>query len=299
MINKDDHVELYGCGNLLAITTNQDLNRIVCQRWAELLDGKGLFRWEKMSAETEGDRQLSGQFMSGEAIWRDLPLSRWMQADCDSPPIFLRQIDADEVNKGAEDDESRAGQQTLRGGHALLTLSNDATLKVGAPASYGAGDHLLVIDTRGSQRGCPLPLVPTNVTQSTQTELYGLYEEMLIHLQSQSYNVDPQTTLADIWKREEAHTSLLGHGVSLPHYWSPDLQRSVLMVSRPDASVVCPTTGEPIKLVFLLLSPNGDPKTHLEHLSCIARLIGSESRRLQLLGARDTDELFELIVSSH
>jgi len=282
LIKRDDHVELYACGKLLAITANQDLNRMVCQRWSELLDGEGLFRWEKMGYETDENRHL----LSGQAIWRELALSRWMQADCDTPPINFRQVAVDAKKTDTKDER------------VLLTWRSDSTVIVGAPDSDREGDQALVFDLRGSQHLCALPLVPFNVTQSNQTSLLELYREMLTHLKRQSYNVDPEATLADIWKREEAHTSLLGHGVSLPHYWSPHLERSVLMVARPDPAVACPTTAKAIKLVFLLLSPAGDPKTHLEHLSYIARLIGSEQRRRRLLNAQDTDELFKLIVSS-
>jgi NhaP-type Na+/H+ or K+/H+ antiporter/mannitol/fructose-specific phosphotransferase system IIA component (Ntr-type) len=282
-INQDDHVELYGCGNLLAITTNQDLNRVVCQRWAEVLDSKRLFRWEKAGGEDDENMRLS----SGRVIWRELALSRWMQSDCDTPPIYMRPFDPEGSETDLEDER------------VLLTYRSDSNFVVGEPENAAVGDQSLVLDLRGNQHLCPVPLVPFNVTQSKQTGLYELYREMLTHLKSQSYNVDPEATLADIWKREEQHTSLLGHGVSLPHYWSPHLQRSVLMVARPEQPVACPTTERPVELVFLLLSPAADPKAHLEHLSYIAQLIGSETRRLRLLQAANTEELYELIVSGH
>ena len=284
LINPDNHAELYACGKLLVMTTNQDLNRLVCQRWSELLDSKALYRWEQAGYETDENRHL----LVGTAVWGELPLSRWMQPNCGEPPLKVRKLD-DQV---ADPSEIKSD-----GAHVLLTARDEAGLLFGDQETYSAADQLLVYDLEGGQRQCSLPLVPFNVTESDQTELMELYREMLTHLKKQSINVDPETTLADIWKREEEYTSLLGNGIAMPHYWSPHIERSILMVTRPSATLRCPLTDRPIELVFLLLSPTGDPKAHLEHLSYIARLIGSESRRKRLVAAKDSGELYELIVS--
>ena len=284
LINPDNHPELYPCGNLLVMTTNQDLNRLVCQRWSELLDANSLYRWEKAGYETDENRHL----LVGTAVWGDLPLSRWMQPECGEPPLNVRKLEG-EVTDPSEIEAD--------GAHVLLTTRDQTKLLFGDRETYSSGDQLLVYDLQGGQRQCSLPLVPFNVTQSDQTDLMELYREMLTHLNKQSINVDPQTTLADIWKREEEYTSLLGHGIAMPHFWSPHIERSVLMVTRPAATLLCPQTDRPIELVFLLLSPTGNPKVHLEHLSYIARLISSESRREQLVSAKDSDELYELIIS--
>jgi NhaP-type Na+/H+ or K+/H+ antiporter/mannitol/fructose-specific phosphotransferase system IIA component (Ntr-type) len=279
LMNQDNYPSLYGCGNLLAITANQDLNRMVCRRWAELLDGKGLFRWEQTGYENDENRHL----LVGKSVWGDLPLSRWMQPDCEAAPLFVRKHPADL----SPDEEN-----------VLLTSRGDATLLIGELEEYSDGDRSLIYNLRRGQYECSLPLTPFNVTDSEQTELYDLYNEMLNHLHVQSFELDPETTLADIWKREQQHTSLLGHGIAMPHYWSPHIERSVLMVTRPQSPVVCPQTQRPIELVFLLLSPKENPKAHLEHLSYIAKLIGSESRRQRMFDAEDSGELYKMIVSS-
>jgi mannitol/fructose-specific phosphotransferase system IIA component (Ntr-type) len=277
-MNPELFPSLYGCGNLLAITTNQDLNRMACRRWSELLDGSELFRWEKSGYETPENQHL----LVGKAIWGDLSLHRWMQPDCDSPPLHERNPE----KNGTLDNE-----------RILLTLRDKSILPAGAGEQQNDNDLWLVYDPPPEYHNCSLPLEPYNVTYSEQTVLRELYREMLNHLKSQLVNLDPEATLADIWKREEEYTSLLGHGISMPHFWSPDITRSILMVTRPKSPVVCPLTQRPIEIVFLLLSPTGNPKAHLEHLSYIARLIGSQSRRQRMLQAKNSAELYDLIVS--
>ncbi len=290
LMNPDNHAELYSCGNLLAITTNQDLNRIVCQRWAEMLNPKSLYRWEKTGYESDENRHL----LVGKAVWGEIPLSRWMQPDCELPPLSTRQFQTnDHPNAGG----SMLSENNADQSHVLLTVRPDVGLLLGEQETYNAGDQSLVYDLRRGQHQCALPLIPFNVTQSNQAELVELYREMLIHLKRQSYSIDPESTLADIWKREQEYSSLLGHGIAMPHYWSPHIKRSVLMVTRSRESLMCPLTDRPVEIVFLLLSPTRDPKAHLEHLSYIARLVGSESRRERLLAATTTDEMYQLIVS--
>lgn len=278
LMNPDNYPNLYGCGNLLAITANQDLNRMVCRRWSELLDGKGLFRWEQTGYETDENRHL----LVGKSVWGELPLSRWMQPDCEPAPLFVREhpssIPAKEEN-------------------VLLTSTGERKLLIDEQSDYDQGDRSLVYNLRRGQYECSLPLTPFNVTDSDQTELFELYREMLNHLHLQSFELNPETTLADIWKREQEHTSLLGHGIAMPHYWSPHIERSVLMVTRPKSLVTCPQTHQPIKMVFLLLSPKANPKAHLEHLSYVAKLIGSESRRQRMFDALDSGQLYTTIVS--
>ena len=315
ILNEDKYPSLYGCGNLLAITSNPDLNRMLCLRWSEKLDGTGLYRWERAGYETEENRHL----LAGEAIWKELPLSHWMQPDCDAPPLFEQRHQVatkedDETDDSAEDtsqQDGSKGQQSVEqhsvdpqsdgpqsnDSGVLLTFRKESPLLIGSFDSLVSEDLSLIYDLERSEHECTLPLTPFNVTTSTQTELMELYREMLNHLHRQSVKVDPEATLADIWKREEEYTSLLGHGIAMPHFWSPHVERSVVMVTRPESTIVCSLTDRPIEIVFLLLSPTGTPKAHLEHLSYIARLIGSEPRRQRLLEARTSDDLYKAIVS--
>ena len=55
-------------GNVLALTDNRDLNQLICERWAEVVGRKHVFRWSPDSARQE---QLIGGL--GQPIWHNLP----------------------------------------------------------------------------------------------------------------------------------------------------------------------------------------------------------------------------------
>ena len=276
LLNPEEHPPLYGCGNLLALTPNLDLNRMLCQRWSELLEGKHLLRWEKSGYETTDNQHL----LAGTRIWEEIPLNRWMDANSEPAPLHIhpRELEPQPAPK------------------EILMTARDGSVLPGTPAeTHGTDAEWLVYDWRQGQQRLHLPLNREDILFSTCGELKGLYREMLEHLKGRLPDIDTEQILASMWNREEEYTSLLGNGIALPHAWSPDVDRTSVVVARPQVTVICPLTSRPIEIVFMLLSPEGKANEHLDHLSFIARLIGSQAQRERILHARDPDELYELI----
>lgn len=74
--------------------------------------------------------------------------------------------------------------------------------------------------------------------------------------------------------REEAHTTVMGHGMALPHATIPGLSRPVLMVALAEDPVQFgPDDTEPVRLFFVLLSPPGREGEHIKLLARICRLV--------------------------
>ena len=273
-LNPDDYASIYECGNLLALTANPDLNRMLCQRWSELLDGK-MFRWEREGYENLQDQHL----LTGDKIWEKLPLDRWMHAESVPPPIRIVQDDGTTPNPE----------------HVLLSIVGE-TVYPGIPTKpQSDGCQWLVYDLPTGPQTGDLPLLAGNVIFSNQSELSNLYVQMLQHLHSQLPTIEPKVLFDEMWRHEEEYTSLLGHGIALPHARTDSVERSILMAARLTESVQCPQTGKTIEIVFMLLSPEDNHTEHLSHLSNIARLIGTESQRQRILAAGDSKELFSMI----
>ena len=277
MVTPEDHPALFGCGNLLALTANPDLNRMLCHRWSELLEGQHVLRWEKSGYETAENQHL----LTGNRVWGDLPLNRWMHPDSEPAPMHIQRREITPPPNRSD---------------ILLTARNQGVIP-GVPTSIHEEDsEWLVYDPQQSQQRSPLPLVAENVLFTKGSDLKGVYLEMLEQLKQQWPAINTQQVLAEMWKHEEDYTSLLGNGIALPHSWSDDVEHSSVAVARPQTQIICPLTNRPIEIVFMLLSPTGSTNEHLEHLSFIARLIGSQSQRDRILQARDPQELFEMII---
>ncbi|QDV40380.1 K(+)/H(+) antiporter NhaP2 [Stieleria neptunia] len=278
-VNPEKHAAFYRCGNLLALTANADLNRMLCRRWSELLEEATLFRWEKSGYQTANHEHL----LVGRRIWTELPLNHWMHPNSESPPLDIR---------------LRATDALPEPENVLITVRDGRVVPGDARELHDDDVEWLVYDPRGEQETSVLPLIQENVIFTSQTDLRELYREMLLQLRNQLPGIDAEQMLVEIWRHEEDYTSLLGHGIALPHTWSSAVDRATLMVARPTSPLFCPLTELPIEIVFMLLSPAGQPDEHLACLSYIARLIGTQSQRERILAAADPAELHRLIVRS-
>ena len=275
-INPDDYEEFYDCGNLLAFTSNSELNELLCQRWGELLDGS-VYRWEDSSFGTEPHEDL----LVGERVWHSLPLSRWMQPNEDL--LDLQVMSADKHAPDYKD--------------VLLTWDGNGVV-LGPPDEIKPGDKEWLVYASGQTvQANTLPLLRKNVVFTEQSDLYELYRELLEIFHQQNDKLDIEELLGEMWRHEEEFTSLVGHGIAIPHARTGKVDRPALMVARPRNSVVCPLTGQTVDLVFMLISPDESPDDHLRQLASIARLVGTQKKRDAMLQAESEAILHDEIVN--
>lgn len=68
-ISPDFHLDLYGIGHVLSITSNAELNRLICMRWKALMGDISLYFW---SNEALSDNVAHDHLKIGDRIWPDL-----------------------------------------------------------------------------------------------------------------------------------------------------------------------------------------------------------------------------------
>lgn len=84
---------------------------------------------------------------------------------------------------------------------------------------------------------------------------------------------DPDEVVAALTRREEAHTTAIGHGMALPHATLAELEGPVMMVALADPPIAFgPEGSELVGLFFSLLSPPGNEARHIKLLARICRL---------------------------
>jgi NhaP-type Na+/H+ or K+/H+ antiporter/mannitol/fructose-specific phosphotransferase system IIA component (Ntr-type) len=278
LLDPDEHVELYGCGNLLALTSNVELNQMLTRRWSDMIEGS-LYRWEKSSSDLDENLHLH----AGQKIWQTLQLNRWIHAESDSYEVSIQQAD-----EGTPPDPDTV----------LLTFDGKAVVP-GAPQETSSGhqEWLVFHTTFHDSLGDALPISTANVTFSSQTDLKALYHEMLETLQRQNPILDSDALFGEMWEREQEYTSLVGHGIAIPHVQVTGIADSMLKVVRLQETTTCPLTDNPVEIVFMLLSPAGNPDKHLHHLSSIAHVVSTQKQRDSLLTATSEAELFHVIKS--
>jgi PTS system nitrogen regulatory IIA component len=94
------------------------------------------------------------------------------------------------------------------------------------------------------------------------------------HLSSVTPDASSQEIIQALSAREEAHTTVLGEGVALPHATVSSLEEILLMVATASPPVPFgPPESPPVEIFFVLLSPPGGEREHIKLLARICRLV--------------------------
>jgi mannitol/fructose-specific phosphotransferase system IIA component (Ntr-type) len=101
-------------------------------------------------------------------------------------------------------------------------------------------------------------------------------------------------------ERERLGCTGLGAGVAIPHCKSRDVSDIVLAVGlAPQGVDFHAPDGQPVRLIFLILSPADQPAAHLQTLARISRLLRTPGTSEQLRRAATREEILEALRAPH
>ncbi|MFP4301197.1 MAG: PTS sugar transporter subunit IIA [Alkalispirochaetaceae bacterium] len=107
---------------------------------------------------------------------------------------------------------------------------------------------------------------------------------------------EPEELTKQILQRDNEVSTAVGNGVAIPHLLSPRVDRQLLVFLRTEKpAAFSPPDGFPVRLLFLLLAPEGAVNEHLRTLSRLARLLHDTSFRNALLEVEKPEEVVELL----
>jgi mannitol/fructose-specific phosphotransferase system IIA component (Ntr-type)/voltage-gated potassium channel Kch len=97
-------------------------------------------------------------------------------------------------------------------------------------------------------------------------------------------------------EREQEVPTDLGVGVAVPHARCPDLKGALVVFGRSvDGVQFSGTSPEPVRLIFLLVTPLDEPDLQLALLAQIARVAGDAALRERLLAATTQADVIDAI----
>ena len=104
------------------------------------------------------------------------------------------------------------------------------------------------------------------------------------------------TILRALAAREELGSTGVGRGIALPHATVPGLGRLFSLFARLDKPIDFDAVdGQPVDLVFLLLTPEKGDREHLSALACVSRWLRDEATAARLRATADPRALFEVL----
>ncbi len=114
----------------------------------------------------------------------------------------------------------------------------------------------------------------------------------LATLAAERANLDADEVFAAVLARERLMGTGLGHGVAVPHARLADLAAPVLVVgSSPRGLAFEGVDDEPVRLIFLSLTPDTDPACQLQIIAAIGRFAHEPTLVHEAIAARTSIEL--------
>ncbi|HAH30755.1 MAG TPA: hypothetical protein DCL44_00390 [Elusimicrobia bacterium] len=131
-----------------------------------------------------------------------------------------------------------------------------------------------------------------------ETSRFEAIGEVLSKLHIASPSFDKDEALKAIIKRETNFSTALGHQTAFPHARLASLSKPLLAVGKSRDGIYFPSPdNQPVKVIFLILTPFNEPTLQLNILSQLSGLISNLTLRKRLFAAKTTDQLLDIIIT--
>jgi PTS system fructose-specific IIC component len=125
----------------------------------------------------------------------------------------------------------------------------------------------------------------------------GIITQLSAHLAS-IYNLPDHGLIAKkILEREAEVSTGIGYGIAIPHSRVENIDRMYMVAARSVKGIdFSSIDGQPVHLIFMLISPAGASNEHVQVLSSLSRIMSYEDIRKKLLAAKKQEQFLDLLV---
>ncbi len=109
-------------------------------------------------------------------------------------------------------------------------------------------------------------------------------------------DADVTDITAAVLRREQLGSTGIGHGVAIPHSRHRDVPNLVGTIALSQQGLAFDSIdGEPVHVLFLLISPDQQPGPHLRALDAVVQKTKDETLVSQLKASRSIEEIWALL----
>jgi nitrogen PTS system EIIA component len=103
-----------------------------------------------------------------------------------------------------------------------------------------------------------------------------------------------------LWEREQLGSTGIGHGVAVPHCKTRGLDKVLLAVGHVKTPIdFGAVDGRPVRLFFVVISPDAQPAAHLQCLAAISRWIKESGDVDRLVELADPQAMYVSLTQRH
>lgn len=277
--------EMRGVGRLLAFTDNEELNELLCSKWADTFSKVHLYRWASSKSSNDNEPH------AGKVVWSWLP-----------PPSLV----SSELLLSEAAMVTRTGPAQREAGRLSALISvveGEVRMDPPLPGAEKKPDRERekakekVVTLHIRREADPLldAMRSRWIIRSSASSPEELFAEVAEVIALRDTHMDAETLTQALQNQHEAAPVVLGHGVAVPHVPIAELEEPVCaVVQLPNGMQFAPGQTEPVNLVFLLLSPREQPELHLVIMGEIARLAADNTFRDELIKAAEPSAIMDL-----
>ncbi|MBI4179636.1 PTS sugar transporter subunit IIA [bacterium] len=106
---------------------------------------------------------------------------------------------------------------------------------------------------------------------------------------------DKPKVMEAVMEREKLMSTGIGNGVAIPHAKTNACDRLCAAFGRSAGVPFDALDEKPVRLIFLLITPEAETGPHISALARISRLLKHKVFKDALLGAKDDSEIYRII----
>ncbi|MCR9161327.1 MAG: cation:proton antiporter [Nannocystaceae bacterium] len=264
--------ELLEVGSVLALTDNAELNELVCQRWSGALElHESAYRWGPDDPTDDRPGRIAFAVPARPSVL-SLELERG------------HAVIAEHDVAGGESDGTALVFDTPQGLRTAAAVSSTER--------EGAG-RVLSLMRGGGYLGRALSA--SAVIDVAAADLDTLYERLVDTAVARAPSISREASLRELDDAKGHVPTITSHGVAILHIYSRHSPQRVCVLARISGPLEVDGASEPVRLVFLIVSPKGDPEGHLATLAEIARLVDDDAWRDAMVAEADLERARALV----
>jgi mannitol/fructose-specific phosphotransferase system IIA component (Ntr-type) len=125
----------------------------------------------------------------------------------------------------------------------------------------------------------------------------GIITCLAAHLASINNLPDSGFIARKILEREAEVSTGIGYGIAIPHSRVGKIDRIYMAAARSAGGIdFSSIDGQPVHLIFMLISPSDASNEHVQVLSALSRIMSYEDMRKKLMAAKMPEKFLELLI---
>lgn len=273
-------------GHVITLSPNPYFNQLVCERWAELVGPAECYRATDPTIDAQpGDTRFG---FAGMPVWSNAVGPVELEQGLEAGTLAIGPV----ANVSPED--------TARFGENLVPLfwvddqAGAAIWKKEHAQATGAG---VIVAIRRRIPGLAELIADAVVVDHARPDFELVVQRLLEQAARSQEGLPVDELKRSIVERERSMPTAMGSGIAIPHAYYNQASRSRCYVANVRNGFEAATPdGEPIRLVFLVLSPVGRAEEHLRSLASIAQLAHDPIYNKFLERQASGERLLELIL---